>query len=131
MSTLLLLCSFTCRTMIGCFFCFKDLAPTDIYTYGHTLSLHDALPIRPVRGGGKAARTAAAGPAGRRAARRPQAHRRCVPARRRCRRVAARPRSEEHTSELQSLMRISYAVFCLKKKKKTKLQQQYRTSNNE
>src|SRR3546814_15812681 len=33
----------------------------------------------------------------------------------------ARPgtdRSEEHTSELQSLMRISYAVFCLKKKKK-------------
>src|SRR3546814_5560392 len=29
-------------------------------------------------------------------------------------------RSEEHTSELKSLMRISYAVFCLKKKKKTK-----------
>src|SRR3546814_2407113 len=29
-----------------------------------------------------------------------------------------RIRSEEHTSELQSLMRISYAVFCLKKKKK-------------
>src|SRR3546814_7292752 len=28
-------------------------------------------------------------------------------------------KSEEHTSELQSLMRISYAVFCLKKKKKT------------
>src|SRR3546814_6523211 len=28
------------------------------------------------------------------------------------------PRSEEHTSELQSLMRISYAVFCLKKKRK-------------
>src|SRR3546814_1120371 len=32
----------------------------------------------------------------------------------------ARVRSEEHTSELQSLMRISYAVFCLKKKKKNK-----------
>src|SRR3546814_1776847 len=30
-----------------------------------------------------------------------------------------RPRSEEHTSELQSLMRISYAVFCLQKKKHT------------
>src|SRR3546814_2304445 len=30
-----------------------------------------------------------------------------------------RGRSEEHTSELQSLMRISYAVFCLKKKKKS------------
>src|SRR3546814_2192685 len=33
--------------------------------------------------------------------------------------ASARCRSEEHTSELQSLMRISYAVFCLKKKKKT------------
>src|SRR3546814_1706235 len=32
-------------------------------------------------------------------------------------RLAAFERSEEHTSELQSLMRISYAVFCLKKKK--------------
>src|SRR3546814_3798749 len=31
-----------------------------------------------------------------------------------------RQRSEEHTSELQSLMRISYAVFCLKKKKNTR-----------
>src|SRR3546814_7174194 len=36
----------------------------------------------------------------------------------RCR-SAVESRSEEHTSELQSLMRISYAVFCLKKKKKT------------
>src|SRR3546814_18927045 len=34
-------------------------------------------------------------------------------------------RSEEHTSELQSLMRISYAVFCLKKKKTTKEEQQH------
>src|SRR3546814_6695792 len=34
-------------------------------------------------------------------------------------------RSEEHTSELQSLMRISYAVFCLKKKKKIKHTIQY------
>src|SRR3546814_2190334 len=32
--------------------------------------------------------------------------------------LCAEPRSEEHTSELQSLMRISYAVFCLKKKTK-------------
>src|SRR3546814_2609493 len=32
--------------------------------------------------------------------------------------AAARGRSEEHTSELQSLMRISYAVFCLKKQNK-------------
>src|SRR3546814_3902630 len=34
-------------------------------------------------------------------------------------------RSEEHTSELQSLMRISYAVFCLKKKKKTNIANYY------
>src|SRR3546814_8704310 len=33
--------------------------------------------------------------------------------------IRAPDRSEEHTSELQSLMRISYAVFCLKKKKHT------------
>src|SRR3546814_2301651 len=33
-------------------------------------------------------------------------------------RIDLRERSEEHTSELQSLMRISYAVFCLEKKKK-------------
>src|SRR3546814_20605747 len=36
--------------------------------------------------------------------------------------VTNRLRSEEHTSELQSLMRISYAVFCLKKKKKNNKQ---------
>src|SRR3546814_5821359 len=35
--------------------------------------------------------------------------------------VTPRERSEEHTSELQSLMRISYAVFCLKKKKNHKM----------
>src|SRR3546814_9925633 len=34
----------------------------------------------------------------------------------------ARSRSEEHTSELQSLMRISYAVFCLKKKTKERIE---------
>src|SRR3546814_8809300 len=38
-------------------------------------------------------------------------------------RRSAFPRSEEHTSELQSLMRISYAVFCLKKKKNTQYTQ--------
>src|SRR3546814_8801062 len=41
--------------------------------------------------------------------------------------IARAMRSVEHTSELQSLMRISYAVFCLKKKKKT---QQSRYSHN-
>src|SRR3546814_5439428 len=49
----------------------------------------------------------------------------------------ARHRSEEHTSELQSLMRISYAVFCLKKKKKpsnnssTKMQKYINTSHKD
>src|SRR3546814_8672306 len=46
---------------------------------------------------------------------------RAAPRRRRLRRAGG-SRSEEHTSELQSLMRISYAVFCLKKKKKDKRQ---------
>src|SRR3546814_2629897 len=36
------------------------------------------------------------------------------------------PRSEEHTSELQSLMRISYAVFCLKKKKEKQKNNKHR-----
>src|SRR3546814_2910218 len=40
-----------------------------------------------------------------------------------------RRRSEEHTSELQSLMRISYAVFCLKKKKKKPANNEYNSTN--
>src|SRR3546814_10343710 len=55
-------------------------------------------------GDGAGARTEAVG------ARRPRRRRRARP------RHAALDKSEEHTSELQSLMRISYAVFCLKKK---------------
>src|SRR3546814_3782014 len=39
-------------------------------------------------------------------------------------------RSEEHTSELQSLMRISYAVFCLKKKKKNMYAIRHTINNN-
>src|SRR3546814_10506744 len=41
--------------------------------------------------------------------------------------VGDAPRSEEHTSELQSLMRISYAVFCLKKKKTKQIDRQLKT----
>src|SRR3546814_7453899 len=40
-------------------------------------------------------------------------------------------RSEEHTSELQSLMRISYAVFCLKKKKKKQQDQKHINNKQE
>src|SRR3546814_8143218 len=43
--------------------------------------------------------------------------------------TACKARSEEHTSELQSLMRISYAVFCLKKKKKEKKEIRSRERN--
>src|SRR3546814_3988613 len=59
-----------------------------------------------------------------------------VPEQRRCpcppaspRRTPAPPRSEEHTSELQSLMRISYAVFCLKKKRTKDTAHIYITTN--
>src|SRR3546814_4521492 len=44
--------------------------------------------------------------------------------------VAGIERSEEHTSELQSLMRISYAVFCLKKKKQIRSTSHYRAQRN-
>src|SRR3546814_2367618 len=47
-------------------------------------------------------------------------------AKKKTKQVEIKERSEEHTSELQSLMRISYAVFCLKKKKK-----QQHTNNNQ
>src|SRR3546814_4920274 len=43
--------------------------------------------------------------------------------------IASTRRSEEHTSELQSLMRISYAVFCLKKKNTHKTQQPHHCKN--
>src|SRR5881392_3899743 len=76
------------------FFFFNDTATTEIYTTHNTLSLHDALPIL------GAPRFTSCSP---------------WPAR------ARSPRSEEHTSELQSLCVISYAVFCLKKKKKRDL----------
>src|SRR3546814_18134008 len=101
--------------MVGCgmfyllfFFC-NDTATTEIYTYCHTLSLHDALPIYPVPVlGGDGGGWAVGPPPPRRE------HRLREDGARRLSR--GRTRSEEHTSELQSLMRISYAVFCLTKK---------------
>src|SRR3546814_7881408 len=50
--------------------------------------------------------------------------------RRPCDGRSARRRSEEHTSELQSLMRISYAVFCLKKKTNNTRRQKLTTTTN-
>src|SRR3546814_15479795 len=88
-------------------FFFNDTATTEIYTYGHTLSLHDALPIYIASCRCASKRSPGAGVIS------------LMPWRSKvasnCRSVASTPRSEEHTSELQSLMRISYAVFCLKK----------------
>src|SRR3546814_8631759 len=84
---------------------------------------HGPRDLRQARGGGRI--VGGARLRGGRSARRRGSHRRHLRARRReagrCRGPARR--SEEHTSELQSLMRISYAVFCLKKKKNTKLKQ--------
>src|SRR6187402_3968784 len=76
------------------FFFFNDTATTEIYTVSYTLSLHDALPIsnRPAWPASSCGAS----------------------------RSATCSRSEEHTSELQSQLTISYAVFCLKKKKKPK-----------
>src|SRR3546814_6943169 len=117
------------------FFFFNDTATTQIYTYRHTLSLHDALPIYELRshqheecGGVEKGEDE-------------EQHRvHGVPRRdhHESRRHGNRRedvegyggndhldplRSEEHTSELQSLMRISYAVFCLKKTKQKLTQQ--------
>src|SRR3546814_11763035 len=94
------------------YFFFNDTATTEIYTYCHTLSLHDALPICLVL------------VLRRLLVRRASSWRRLpwLPWPRPSWRHGPRSccRSEEHTSELQSLMRISYAVFCLKKKKRQK-----------
>src|SRR5213594_4457223 len=73
------------------FFFFNDTATTEIYTSVHTLSLHDALPICDRHWLWADGLPASPG-------------------------SARSPRSEEHTSELQSRTLISYAVFCLKKK---------------
>src|SRR3546814_8318622 len=72
-------------------------------------------------GGARRDRPAMLGPVAEWGAARPSAacgHRRLRRAGARRRARPAGERSEEHTSELPSLMRISYAVFCLKKKKK-------------
>src|SRR3546814_5272794 len=94
------------------FFFFNDTATTEIYTYWHTLSLHDALPISRMALAilETAAELAAEAQDDLLLA--------YVTFFRGQNRSLVGERSEEHTSELQSLMRISYAVFCLKKKTK-------------
>src|SRR3546814_3938880 len=126
--------------MFICFF-FNDTATTEIYTYCHTLSLHDALPIfevvienavrveavRVLVGIGVEHRRM-----GQQTHDRPRGNHTFVGCSLGDGVVAGRfARSEEHTSELQSLMRNSYAVFCLKKKTKQHLNQTLRTQINE
>src|SRR3546814_18959012 len=99
-------------------FFFNDTATTEIDTYEHTLSRHDALPIYQIRtrlagrtitnrrtGESYGAVTLSIGVAQHRHGEALEQF------------VQRADRSDEHTSELQSLMRISYAVFCLKNKK--------------
>src|SRR3546814_6124338 len=120
------------------FFYFNDTPTTEIYTYLHTLSLHDALPsfigtrsavFAPVRDLGIVV-VDEEHESSYRQQESPYYNGRNTAVMR-----ALKERSEEHTSELQSLMRSSYAVFCLKKKKKHKLQTNDLTSlihkNNE
>src|SRR3546814_7625601 len=98
--------------MCSVVFFFNVTATTEIYTYLHTLSLHDALPISSQRDHSSAeASPGAPSPASPTGAP-PDSTIASSPLS-----SSASSRSEEHTSELQSLMRISYAVFCLKKKK--------------
>src|SRR3546814_8429243 len=96
---------------VFCFFFFNATATTEIYTYCHTLSLHDALPICCTRNCGWP--TSSTGRWTPRCCRRPAPP---GAARSTAATWPSTRRSEEHTSELQSLMRISYAVFSLKKK---------------
>src|SRR3546814_9610261 len=126
---------------------FNDTATTEIYTYGHTLSLHDALPSSSAAASrldlDVAALNRLMGGEGKtaggilqysfpRAERLMDGDMETPPTMGTATAINFQPtgdgraaitgdfvlvanRSEEHTSELQSLMRISYAVFCLKK----------------
>src|SRR3546814_20430117 len=99
----------------ACFF--NDTATTEIDTYGHTLSLHDALPIWEIDVNSEAG-TGVEGVTGGQFAERLISDGQTLHTVEAVLDRAAgvvRLRSEEHTSELQSLMRTSYAVFCLKK----------------
>src|SRR3546814_6023614 len=104
-------------------FVFNDTATTEIYPYCPPLSLPAALPFSAPLAGRRprgvhrdaVSRALGTGPAGGGGARSTLQGpvRRLPPG-------LPHLRSEEHTSELQSLMRISYAVFCLKKKTQPK-----------
>src|SRR3546814_9625860 len=89
----------------------NNTATTKIYTYRHTLSLRDALPICSLVTPGLGVCPEVVDLFGR-----PLVGVSIGSGERGTHGSSDAIRSEEHTSELQSLMRISYAVFCLKKK---------------
>src|SRR3546814_3515002 len=95
------------------FFFLNDTATTEMYTSGHTLSLQDALPFF---GDGRAVLAREGIADAERQALADDPAREGVAVRVEPGALEADERSEEHTSELQSLMRISYGVFCLNKK---------------
>src|SRR3546814_5378756 len=107
-----------------CCLCFSiDMSTTEIYTYGHTRALHDALPFCTVlRTAGKAGTPPdRSGPSWPLSSGRTSRWLTSSTSPRdliHAARSSGRPRSEEHTSAIQSLMRTSYAVFCLKNKTK-------------
>src|SRR3546814_2307555 len=117
------------------FYFFIDTATSEIYTYGHTHSLHDALPISEGYGGEDIGESVHAPPVigcGRsgmsteapeillahylKTLKLPTFQREYQKLARLCDTEGVDHRSEAHTTELQSQMRISYAVFCLKNK---------------
>src|SRR3546814_18022251 len=99
-------------------FCFNYTATTGIYTYCHTLSLHDALPISScLRWRACDSSTLTCASSWRQRALNSRSWSAATTGASLVTAGGNSIRSEEHTSELQSLMRISYAVFCLKKKK--------------
>src|SRR3546814_5312000 len=95
-----------------CRFFFNDTATTEIYTLTHSFPTRRSSDLQPVR------RVRPEIVVSLRQLRREVVERKTESRRPEQRRETAGQllRSEEHTSELQSLMRISYAVFCLKKK---------------
>src|SRR3546814_7474616 len=109
------------RSVILRMFFYNHSPTTELYTYCHTLTLHDALPIfhQPAQpgqrlrsDGGLHQRRVAGSDLRLQLVRLVREHAGRLDA-------GGSRRSEEHSSELQSLMRISYAVFCLKKKNQT------------
>src|SRR3546814_1474321 len=119
-------------------FCFNDTATTGLYTYCHSLSLPDALPIScccrccsvacafsSATACASIALLSASMVESRRArSASTRSFQLALSAARRSALASRARSSEEHTSELQSLLRISYAVFCLQKTNKRKYSQQ-------